>query len=83
MNVAIDRLPGSHDPKTNQRQFEFVAQVAQRVEDDALFAPGRRENVMDLVQNQHLDPKVAQKADGGPLKLDDCGARVLRRASGP
>src|SRR5271170_5064075 len=79
LNVAIDRLPSFHDPKTNQRQFQFVAQVAQRVEDDALFAPGRRENVMDLVQNQHLDPEVAQKADGGPLELDDCGARVLRR----
>jgi len=35
---------------------------------------------MDLVQNQHLDPEVAQKANGGPLELDDCGPRVLRRA---
>src|SRR5208337_1769328 len=80
LNVAIDRLPSFHDPKTNQRQFQFVAQVAQRVEDDALFAPGRRENVMDLVQDQHLDPEIAQKADCGPLELDDRGARVLRRA---
>jgi hypothetical protein len=35
---------------------------------------------MDLLQNQHLDTEVAQKADCGPLKLDCRGARVLRRA---
>jgi hypothetical protein len=71
LHVAIDRLPRSHIPEANQRRFQFVAQIAQRFEDDMLFAPGRHEHVMDLVQNQDLDAEVAQKTDCGPLELND------------
>ena len=35
---------------------------------------------MDLVQDQDLHAEVAKKADCRPLQLDDCRARVLRRA---
>lgn len=51
LHVAIDRLPGLHDAEAHERKFQFVAQVGQRIEDDALFPPGRCENIMDLVQD--------------------------------
>jgi len=35
---------------------------------------------MDLVQDQDLHAEVAKKVDCRPLQLDDCRARVLRRA---
>jgi hypothetical protein len=41
---------------------------------------GRKEMGMDLVQDQDLHAEVAKKADRGSLQLDDCRARVLRRA---
>jgi hypothetical protein len=71
----MDRLPGLQDSKAHERQLQFVAQVAQRIEDDALFPPARHENVMDLVQDQDLHAEVAKKADCRPLQLDDCRAR--------
>lgn len=79
LHVTIDRLARFHDPEANQRQLQFVAQIAQRVQDDALFAPGCSKNIMDLVQDQHLDAEVIQQAHSRPFEFDDCGARVLRR----
>src|SRR5277367_2149156 len=39
LNVAVDGVPRLHDPEADERKFQFVAEKAQGVQNNALFPP--------------------------------------------
>ena len=82
MNVAVDGVSCLHDPETDERKFQLVAEKAQGVQDDALFPPRPCENVVDLIENEDLDTNVSKRVDGAPLHIDDAGTRAMRRVDG-
>ena len=53
LHIAIDRLPRLRDAEAHKRQLQFVAQIAQRVENDARLSSRQvftlRERCADLV----------------------------------
>ena len=74
LNVAVDGVPRLQDPKADQRNLQLVAQKAKGVQDDALFAPGSSENIVDLVDDEDLEADLAKNVEGAALHIDDAGA---------
>ena len=67
-------------PKQTERDLQFVADIAQRVEDDALLPEGAGEDVVNLIEQQDLDVHGAHKANCDLLEFNHRRPRVLRHA---
>lgn len=50
-------------PEADQRHFEFIAEIPQNIEKAALFAVGPGQEVVDFVDHDHPQAKVAQERD--------------------
>ncbi len=80
LHIAADRLAGLADAEANQRDLQLVADLAHRVEDDALFSQGASEDVVHLIEQQNLNVHGAHEANGDLFEFDHGGSRILRHA---
>ena len=62
---SIDRFA---DPKASQRRLQLVAEITQDVQKAALFAVRASQQIVDLVDHDHPQPKVAKKAHNANLQ---------------
>ena len=63
LNVAADGLPCVVDAEADQRDLQTIAEKAQRVQDNALFAIGSGEDVVHFIDHQHLHADGLQVND--------------------
>jgi len=69
----------SATPKQTKQELQLVPQVAQRVEHDALLAMRAGQDVVDLVDDEHLDADGAQQPQRRLLQLDHARPGAGRR----
>jgi hypothetical protein len=62
--------------------LQFVANVAQRVENDALLPEGASENIVHLVEQQDLDVHRAHEANCDLLEFNHRRPRILGHTQG-
>ncbi|GGA33276.1 hypothetical protein GCM10011498_38090 [Amylibacter cionae] len=63
LDITTDGIDGLADPQADQRHFEFIAEIPQNIEKAALFAVGPGQEVVDFVDHDHPQAKVAQERD--------------------
>lgn len=80
LHVTADGFPGVVHAKADQEDLEPIADKAQHVEHDTLLSIGPGEDVVDLVDDQHLDADSLHDAHGRLFHLRDVGPRCLGRA---
>ena len=77
-HVAADRLSGLVDTKADQPDLQFIADVAQSIEDDALLPEGPSEDIVHLVEQQALEVHGVHETNGDLLEFDHRCPRVVR-----
>lgn len=80
LHIAADCLARLVDAKAAERDPQTIAEKAKGAEDDALLAIGSGENVVRLVDHQHLQANCVHDAQCRLLHLGAIGPRPLRRA---
>ena len=80
LDVAADRFARIIDPEADERDLKTVAEEARRVQDDTLLTIGTFENVVHLVDHEHLHADGLHDPQRRLLHLSDICTRPLRRA---
>src|SRR5208283_3409235 len=80
LHVAADRLSGVVDAETDQGNLQFVADIAQRIENDALLSKCAGEYIVNLVEQQNLNVHGAHEANSDLFEFNHRRPRVLRNA---
>lgn len=63
LDITTDGIDGLADPEAYQRHFEFIAEIPQNIELAALFAVRPGQEIVDFVDHDHPQAKVAQECE--------------------
>ncbi len=80
LNVTADGFPSLVHAEANQRDLEAITEKAQRNEHDTLLSIGPCEDVVNFVNDQHLNADSLHDPHGRLFHLSNIGSRCLERA---